>query len=204
MRPGKKVGIPIALFRLQRYTEVERSLGFSMDTKFKTALEFTLKWEGGYVNHPADPGGATNRGIIQSVYDAWRNQEGLTPRSVWFISDDEVEEIYRLKYWGPSKAAIMVLPLAVVQFDTAVNFGVQGAIMFLQEAINAPPIDGIWGAITEGQFQKNNTKATALKICDGRIEYRYQRVRQNGSQRVFLQGWLNRDNDLKAFIGGMN
>jgi lysozyme family protein len=76
--------------------------------------------------------------------------------------------------------------------------------MFLQEVISAYPVDGIWGPITEGQFQKNNTKATALKICDGRIEYRYQRVKQNGSQRVFLQGWLNRDNDLKAFIRGMN
>jgi len=174
------------------------------DAKFETALRFTLKWEGGYVNHPADPGGATNRGITQSVYDAWRRQGGMTPRSVWFITESEVMDIYRLKYWSPSKAAIMVLPLAVVQFDTAVNFGVAGAIMFLQEVINAPPIDGIWGPITEGQFQKNNNKSTALKICDARISYRYQRVLHNSSQRVFLQGWLNRDNDLKAFVEGMN
>lgn len=174
-----------------------------MDTKFKTALGFTLKWEGGYVNHPADPGGATNRGIIQSVYDRWRERQGKVKRSVWFIADDEVEQIYYQDYWLPSKAAIMVLPLAVVHFDTAVNFGVKGAIMFLQEAINAPPIDGIWGQVTEAQFQKNNNKATAIKISEGRIGYRYQRVRQNPSQRVFLQGWLNRDNDLKAFIASL-
>jgi lysozyme family protein len=170
------------------------------NAKFKTALQFTLRWEGGYVNHPADPGGATNKGITQAVYDRWRERQGKTKRSVLFITDDEVEQIYIQDYWIPSKAAIMVLPLAVVHFDTAVNFGVRGAIMFLQEAINAPPIDGIWGPITEKQFQKNNTKDTAFRIIEGRISYRYQRVRQNPSQRVFLQGWLNRDNDLKAFI----
>jgi len=170
------------------------------DTKFQTALRFTLRWEGGYVNHPADPGGETNKGITKAVYDAWRRSKGLPLQSVRFISDEEVRQIYYQNYWIPAKCPIMILPLAVTMFDTAVNFGVRGGIMFLQEAINAPPIDGIWGPITEGRFQTNNTKDTAFRIIEGRINYRYQRVRQNPSQRVFLQGWLNRDNDLKAFI----
>lgn len=174
-----------------------------MRNLFEEALSFTLRWEGGYVRHPADPGGATNRGVTQTVYDAYRRRIGQTPRSVWFITDQEVREIYQTQYWTPSKAAIMVRPLAIVHFDTAVNFGVAGAIMFLQEAINAPPIDGVWGSITERAFQRNNTKDTALKICRGRQEYRYQRVKQAPSQSVFLQGWLNRDRDLQRFIEGM-
>ena len=39
---------------------------------FTASLPFILRWEGGYVNHPADPGGATNKGVIQRVYDDWR------------------------------------------------------------------------------------------------------------------------------------
>jgi len=39
---------------------------------FETALPFVLRWEGGFVDHPADPGGRTNRGVTQRTYDAWR------------------------------------------------------------------------------------------------------------------------------------
>jgi len=80
---------------------------------------------------------------------------------------------------------------------------VAGAIMFLQEVISAYPVDGIWGPITQGKFEQNNTKLTAQKIIQGRKNYRYQRVSQAPSQRVFLQGWLNRDEDLEKFIRGM-
>ena len=43
---------------------------------FRAALPFVLRWEGGFVHHPDDPGGATNQGVTQRVYDAWRAAEG--------------------------------------------------------------------------------------------------------------------------------
>lgn len=166
---------------------------------FTKALQFTLPAEGGRVDNPVDPGGRTNKGIIQSVYNSYRRSKNLPQADVFDISDTEVADIYYNNYWKPAQCDRMVLPLAVVQFDTAVNFGVGGAVQFLQEALGLPA-DGAFGPQTLAAFNTNNTKALANKIIDGRLAYRQERVSQSPSQRIFLQGWLNRDNALKAFI----
>ncbi len=164
-----------------------------------TALKFTLQWEGGYVNHPNDPGGATNMGVIQDTYDTYRIEKRLPTQPVELITHEEVHDIYFSMYWKPSQATIMVLPLAVAHFDTAVNFGVGGAIEFLQEALGISA-DGVFGPGTQATLSANNNAQTAAKIVQGRINYRNQRVASSPSQEVFLQGWLNRDNDLGSFL----
>ncbi|MBC7823059.1 MAG: peptidoglycan-binding protein [Candidatus Parcubacteria bacterium] len=164
-----------------------------------TALKFTLLWEGGYVNHPDDPGGATNKGVTQDTYNTYRINNRLSTRRVDLITDAEVHDIYLSMYWKPSQANIMVLPLAIAHFDTAVNFGVGGAIEFLQEALEISA-DGIFGPGTQAALLANNNAQTAQKIVRGRIYYRNQRVNSNPTQEVFLTGWLNRDNDLGGFL----
>lgn len=171
----------------------------SLPEKLARALEFTLKWEGGYVDHPSDPGGPTNKGITQKNYNAYRIAKGLPTKDVKFIEDTEMMEIYSETYWKPSEADSMILPLAIVHFDTAVLFGVSGAVEFLQEALGITA-DGIFGPQTESELRANNNKETALKIIDGRIAYHHSRVRQNSSQEIFLEGWVNRANDLREFI----
>lgn len=181
----------------------ESSPAEGLPVAFAKALEFTLPAEGGRVDHPADPGGRTNKGIIQSVYNSYRRAKNLPVSDVFDISDREVKEIYLNNYWTPAQCQRMVLPLAVVHFDTAVNFGVGGAVQFLQEALGLPA-DGSFGPQTLAAFQASNSKALALKIVAGRMAYRQLRVVQAPSQRVFLQGWLNRDNALHAFIQPLN
>jgi hypothetical protein len=166
---------------------------------FEEALRFTLPWEGGYVNHPNDPGGATNKGVIQSTYDSYRRRKGQPLRSVIQITDPEVREIYRDDYWEEARCDLMIRPLAIVHFDTAVNFGVGGAVEFLQETLELR-IDGSFGPITLSALERANTAATAKRYAKGRIDYRYLRVRQDPSQDVFLRGWLNRDNDLVNYV----
>ena len=163
------------------------------------ALVFTLRWEGGYCNNPADSGGATNMGVTQGTYTAWLLARGKPDADVRNITRAEVQEIYKVRYWLAAQCDRMVEPLAIVMLDTAVNFGVDGAIEFLQEATGLPA-DGVWGNLTEAKFKVHNTLATAKAIVAGRIAYRHERVRQNPSQRVFLQGWINRDNALEVYI----
>ena len=166
---------------------------------FKIALQFTLKWEGG-MGHPADLAGTVNRGISQDTYDTYCDQKGLEMRSVSEITDAEVEELYREMYWKASRADTMCLPLAVVHFDTAVNFSVTGSISFLQEALGLSNPDGIFGPKTAAALAKNNNLQTATRYCQCRMNYRQERVQKNPNQDVFLQGWLRRDRDLLNYI----
>ena len=103
--------------------------------EFLAALPFILRWEGGYVNHPADPGGATNKGVTQAVYDTWRKAQGLAARDVRQLLDDELHAIYENGYWTPPRCHQLQNPLDLAQFDTAVNMGVGRAVRFLQTAV---------------------------------------------------------------------
>lgn len=100
-----------------------------MSEVYERALAFVLRWEGGFVDHPQDPGGATNMGITQATYDAWRRSRGLPTRSVREIAREEVETIYRTRYWEPLPAryAEKDLALALALFDYAVNSGLGAA-----------------------------------------------------------------------------
>lgn len=174
----------------------------NLNDAFDLAYAFTESWEGGFVDHPSDPGGRTNYGIIQANFDAWRKMSGLPLKDVYWMDKSEAIAIYRQWYWYDAECHRMVNPLAVVHFDTCVNFGVGGGCQFLQEAIGVEA-DGEWGNLTEQAFLAHNTKQTALDIITGRINYRYQRVAENPSQEVFLQGWLNRDESLGKYIEKM-
>jgi Glycosyl hydrolase 108/Peptidase_C39 like family/Predicted Peptidoglycan domain len=170
---------------------------------FQKALAFTLKWEGGKVDNPHDPGGRTNRGITQSTYERYLRRKKQVIKDVYHMADAEMAEIYETDYWNPVRCEQMVPSLAVSMFDTAVNFGVGGAVLFLQEALGLSHPDGVFGPKTQAAVKANNAVETALKICQGRIAYRHQRVTENPSQQIFLQGWLNRDQSLFAFIQGL-
>lgn len=169
---------------------------------FETALKFVLRWEGGYVNHPHDTGGATNQGVTQQTYDAYRRDMKHPLQPVKQITKDEVRDIYHRRYWLASKADRMCKPLAIAHFDTAVNFGIRGAVMFLQEALGfvGREVDGLWGTKTEAKFQRGNNIDTALELVERRIDYRILRVKTQPSQLAFLRGWLNRDYDLKCLL----
>lgn len=167
--------------------------------QFKLALKYTLKWEGGYVNHPNDKGGATNKGVTTATYNSYRQRKGLPIQSVQKITQAEVEEIYYDGYWKSAHCSDYELPLALALFDTAINFGVRRAIMILQRSLGVTQ-DGVMGPMSLAALAKQDQRLLAVKLCNVRIQRRYEIVAKNPSQRVFLQGWLNRDNDLKKYV----
>ena len=81
-----------------------------MPITLSDALIFTLAWEGGYTNHPLDPGGATNFGIIQVEYDKYRKSKNLSTQSVKFITKNEYTEIYDKQYWEPVRSQYLLGP----------------------------------------------------------------------------------------------
>lgn len=104
-----------------------------MTDAFRTALDFVLRWEGGFSDHPLDPGGATNYGVTQATFDAYRRKAGLPTRSVRDITRAEVEDIYFEGYWLRAGCEQIAPPaLALCVFDAAVNSGVGAALKWLK------------------------------------------------------------------------
>jgi lysozyme family protein len=173
-----------------------------MPISFDDALKFVLEQEGGYSNHPADKGGATNKGIIQSEYNRYRRDKNLSIRSVKDIEDKEVKEIYETQYWDKIRAQYIKAPLGLVLFDTAVNFGVGGCIRRLQKALNLP-VTGTWAQNISDVIHTCDAGKVALDICKLRMEWRNYVSQQDPSQKAFLKGWLNRDNRLASEVKRM-
>ncbi len=166
---------------------------------FSEALAFTLKWEGGFADHPSDSGGPTNFGITQRVYDGYRSRHELPLQSVRQISRDEVIEIYKLDYWLVGNCEKMQSPLSIVHFDTCVNFGPFHAARFLQQSLEVT-VDGLIGPSTLNALVSEEPGRIAAAICDLRIHFRHKRVAKDPTQKIFLKGWLNRDNALKNLV----
>lgn len=167
--------------------------------EYLLARRFTRNWEGGYVDNKKDPGGATNKGVTQATYNAYRTGKKLAPQPVKQIKEEEVEEIYYSSYWKGSKCSLMKHPLTLAVFDTAINFGNGRAKEFLQKALKVMP-DRVIGPDTKAALDKADHQEVAVTICELRIKYRHHRVAEDSSQVVFLKGWLNRDHALEAEV----
>ena len=129
--------------------------------RFGEALEVVLHFEGGYSDHPDDPGGATMKGVTQRVYHSWLRDQGLPTRPVRSIKQHELEAIYRWRYWGPAHCAELPDPLDIIHMDAAVNTGYRQAIRLLQRAAGST-VDGVWGPMTRAAVDE----APALWLAD--------------------------------------
>lgn len=167
---------------------------------FEASLPFVLRWEGGFVDHPNDPGGRTNKGVTQKVYDAWRKRQGLPARDVKRLDDTELHRIYESGYWIPPHCDRLARQLDLVHFDTAVNMGPGRAVRFLQKAAGCG-VDGDFGSQTEKAVQACRPGDLIASYCATREAYYRELVRRNASLGVFLKGWLNRLNALRHEVG---
>ena len=161
-----------------------------MKENYKSALAAVLKYEGGYTNHPADPGGPTNKGVTQRVYDAWRKKHGLGAQSVRSISQEEVEAIYRRDYWDAVHGDDLPSGLDGAVFDYAVNSGPSRAIKALQRVLGVPA-DGIVGPQTINAAIANPKACGAL--CDERLGF----MKRLKTWPVFGRGWGDRVSGVK-------
>jgi lysozyme family protein len=171
-----------------------------MPAALSAALPFVLRWEGGYVNHPADPGGATNKGVTQKVYDAYRTKRGLPGREVRMLEDGELRDIYETGYWLPPRCDALEQALAQVHFDTAVNMGVGRAVRFLQASLDCG-VDGNIGPKTLQAAQACDAGSTISDYCDARQKFYEELVARKPELGVFMKGWMNRLNALRKEVG---
>lgn len=168
------------------------------------ALTFTLREEGGFVHHPQDPGGATNKGITQAVYNAFRDRTDQPRQSVRQIRDDEVFEIYEQGYWRDSSCPEINeidSRIALAHFDFAVHSGIRRAAIVLQRVLGVGD-DGIIGPITLGALKKSDLTKTLQNYIDEREEFLWSLVVGRPSTYLpFLRGWCLRIRRLRGEVG---
>jgi lysozyme family protein len=181
-------------------TRPREETAMSSNPALESALKFVLRWEGGFVDHPNDPGGRTNKGVTQKVYDGWRARQGMPRRDVKQIEDAEVHSIYATDYWVPPRCDLLGSPLDMVQFDTAVNMGVGRAVRFLQASVGCG-VDGDFGPGTERAVAGCDTGTVVADYCKHREAFYRRLAEKNPKLSVFLKGWMNRLNSLRKEVG---
>ena len=164
-----------------------------MKGNFPTCCDITLKHEGGFVNHPSDPGGRTMRGVTQRTYDSWRSRKGLKVRDVKLISDSELKQIYARDYWHPVGGEILPAGVDLATYDFGVNSGPSRAVKYLQRVVGAR-VDGRVGAETFGKVIKLEPVKVVRALCKARLSF-VQGLRTWG---VFGKGWARRIGDILA------
>lgn len=175
---------------------------------FPLTLRFTLGWEGGKADHPADRGKRTAFGITQTTYATWLRSQGRPVTDVWNIAPFEIDSIYRdwywRKVWGDEFEKVDPR-LALVLFDAAVHHGCGQSVKWFQRALRQGlAADGIPGPQTlsacHRQWDAGESRNVLEETLQGRRRLMHQLVDRDPSQGVFLNGWLNRVSDVEAIV----
>jgi len=150
----------------------------SVPDRFTTCHAITAKWEGGWSDHKADPGGKTMYGITDAVYRDWLRKRGQPVKSVRYISMTEAMLIYREQYWNPTAVEFGLFPgVDLAVYDAAVNSGVSRGIKWLKASA---------GSIDHSE--------TVKRICRARLSF----MRSLAIWKTFGKGWGRRVADIEA------
>ena len=163
-----------------------------MQNNFSAALQHTLKEEGGFSNHPKDPGGATMRGVTLDTYRAYRRNPHLTAEDLKQITDQELRDIYRTRYWDAVKANDLPSGVDYCVFDCAVNSGPGRAAKILQDVVGVKPDGGI-GPLTLAAVKAMDPIELISKYADKRLQF-WQSL---STFETFGKGWTRRGNEVK-------
>ena len=157
-----------------------------MKNNYDKCLETILHHEGGYVNHPQDPGGETNLGVTKRVYQEWGGTKDMKD-----LTFDDVAPIYRKNYWDKMKGDDLPSGLDLCVFDFGVNAGPGRAAKYLQTLIGTVADGGI-GPNTLAKLKeytdKTGVKETITNYQNERQGY-YEKL---STFKTFGRGWTRR------------
>jgi lysozyme family protein len=159
-------------------------------SRFAECLPLILKHEGGYVDHPRDPGGATNLGVTIGALSDWLGRPA-TKAEVKALTVADVAPIYEARYWRAAGCNRLPKGLDYAVFDFAVNSGPGRAVKFMQTAA---------GVVADGAVGPN-TLAAVERVGALEMVRRVQQSRENflrslGTFRTFGKGWMRRVDDV--------
>ena len=165
-----------------------------MEANFFKSLDMVLKHEGGFVDHPEDPGGATNKGITHKTYADFLGRPLEDVSELKNIPDEHVQMIYKNGYWDRVKGDELPAGVDFSTFDWAVNSGPGRAAKALQKAVMVAQ-DGAIGPMTLGAAAEFTPEEIIQSIAQQREEF-YRSLR---TFDTFGKGWLRRNEETRDF-----
>lgn len=172
-----------------------------MTNNFEKCLEVILHHEGGYVNHPADPGGMTNLGVTKRVYEDYIGEE-VDENTMRALTPEDVGPLYKKNYWDRMKCDQIADGLDLCVFDFGVNGGTGRGAKTLQTMI---------GTVADGGIGPNTLKKLDEYLEThgvGEAIVNYQAARQEFYEglktfETFGRGWTRRVEETTEMALGM-
>ena len=168
-----------------------------MQNNFERSLALVLQHEGGYVNHPSDPGGRTNLGVTQRVWEDYVGHK-VDEAEMRSLTKEMVSPLYRKEYWDAVHGDKLPCGADYLAFDFAVNAGSFRCIKTIQRALNITA-DGVIGPVTVKAIQDTNAEDFINNFSAAKESF----YRGLTTFPTFGKGWLNRVAEGKKNAEGM-
>jgi len=168
-----------------------------MKENWDNCFAMVLKHEGGFVNHPKDPGGMTNLGVTKAAWEAWLVRTA-TESDMRALTPEKVKPFYKAMYWDKIKGDDLPSGVDYAAYDLAVNSGTGRAAKYLQRIADVAE-DGVIGPRSLEAIKKCDAEDTVSKICDMRMDF----LKGLNTFDTFGKGWTIRVNDVKAKASSM-
>jgi lysozyme family protein len=164
-----------------------------MQNNFEKCLAKMLAHEGGYVNHPQDPGGMTNLGVTKRVWEEWVGHD-VDEKQMRALTPETVAPLYKRKYWDAVRADELVAGVDYCVFDVAVNSGPGRAIKFLQSSVGVTADGGFGPRTLAAVKEAEKDPARLIELyCAKRLEF----LQSLKTFETFGKGWSRRVAEVK-------
>ena len=163
-----------------------------MKENWEACFAMVLKHEGGFVNHPKDPGGMTNLGVTRTNWELYLDRD-VTEADMRALTPEMVKPFYKKNYWDRIKGDELPSGVDYAAYDLAVNSGTGRAAKYLQQ-IAGVTADGVIGPRSMEAIKKCDAEDVVDEICNMRMTF----LKNLGTFDTFGKGWTIRVNDVKA------
>jgi lysozyme family protein len=165
-----------------------------MQSNFDLCVTLMLAHEGGFVNHPQDPGGMTNLGVTARVWEEWLGRP-TNEKEMRALTPTMVKPLYKRKYWDACRADELVDGVDYCVFDVAVNSGPGRAIKFLQSCVGVTADGGFGPATMAAVNEAQKDPARLIELYSAR---RLEFLQSLKTFETFGKGWSRRVEEVKG------